>query len=72
MNSEDAAVRETLASERGAASNANFGLTLLVCLLLAAIVCCGVWYLTRKPVSDQISATSPATPVQTSTVTTPA
>jgi hypothetical protein len=65
-------LRENLASERTAASNANFGLTLLVCLVLAAIVCCGVWYLTTGPVSGQISATSPATPVHSSTVVAPA
>jgi len=47
-NAERAVLREQLASEREAASNANFGLVFLSCIVLAALIGLGIWWYTSS------------------------
>lgn len=48
LATERSLLRENLAAEREAASNASFGFVFMVCIVLAALIGLGIWYYTSN------------------------
>lgn len=67
LAAERVALRENLASEREAASNASFGFVFLTCLIVAAFIGLGFWYANISHPNDAQSAPAMTTAMNTRT-----
>lgn len=68
---ENEGLRDRLITERAVASQANFGMTLMVCVALGAMLIVGVWYFTSASSTTNV-ATYPTPHAAATTVVAPA